>query len=131
MVRDFISKETVWNSAQETSKRLANWIQVGNQYHFEKNYAQYYDCLMIVYIEISPKLNQKEREEVNSLLNELRDEYNNYLEELNKFPDEEITFRSTFPLKLFKFDVKLRKCADVHGLLIPDKKSIFETEEDM
>lgn len=123
-------KEASWNSALESAKRLAYWIQVGNQHCYDKNYPKYKDCLIIFFKEISPKLNDKEIEDVNKKLKEIYKEEENYNKELIKNSDEEnISFMSDYPTLLDEFDMKLRRYADKKGLLIPDKKSIYDSEE--
>jgi hypothetical protein len=122
------SKEAGWNSAQETARRLAYWIQKGNDYYHEGNHLAYKNCLMVVFKEVATKMKVEELENFRELIKGIRKdeiEYNNKIKE-NDFAGE-VVFDSELPNLLDNFDIELRRCADNHNMLIPNVRSMYDS----
>lgn len=130
MPEEYEAKEASWNSAVETARRLSYWIQTANGYYFDGDALKYFRCLINVYKEIDAKLDEKEREDVEKQYEKLvpsKEKHEQIVNDFqNSYEEEGKTINSSFPSLLHKFDLTLRRYADKHDLLNPDKKTYFE-----
>lgn len=122
---DFESKfkEAEWNAGLVSSMRLHFWLQQSNNCSYEEDHMNRKKALDIFYREIKPKLKKIEKEEVEPIKKEIEIEINR-IEMPLKSRKRVMT---DIPRKLDNYEDKIRLFADNHGLLNPNKETIFDS----
>lgn len=118
--------KTEFNSAIASLERLNVALRLCMDSSMEENIFVWRLALEQVYKEIVVKLSKTEEETTNKLRKEIEDEYLR----INKIASHEginILYVETKLYSLLpRYEVHLRKLADKHGLLNPDKGTIFD-----
>jgi len=115
-------KQAEWNSGLASAMRLHTWLQESNLNDYGGNTIERYKCLAIFYREIKPKLSNKEKEEGDKLKNAIEKEVENVTDPRTKGR----MISTTIYVKLDEFEDKIRKYADAHGLMNPNKGTIYD-----
>lgn len=118
--------KTEFNSALASLERLHQALKFAMVCSVNLDFPSWKLALDLVYREISVKLTIKEKEALGKYKNIVEQEYIRIVIESVKYRKPIYAINNYLPLMLPKYEEELRKYADDHGLLIPDKGSVFD-----
>jgi len=119
---DDVFKQAEWNSGLASAMRLHTWLQEANLNDYNNNTINRFKCLTIFYREIKPKLTIKEKEVGDELKKGIDSEVGNVTNPASK---GKMISSNIYEL-LDKFEDLIRKYADAHGLMNPNKGTIYD-----
>jgi len=124
-IDDFESKfkEAEWNAGLVSSMRLHFWLQMSNNCSYDEDHLNRKKSLDIFYREIKPKLKQKEKDEAEPIKEDIEKE----IQRINMPLKTKKRILTDIPRLLDNYEDKIRLFADNHGLLNPNKGTIFDS----